>query len=377
MLFSNAYICGYYGMRNTGDDALLLASYWGANHFLGAKNIRVSTPERLLLNNKMIHSNLALPQKYRGQNRLNHYKSAALSKRIIFGGGSVLHNAHDINMKRDMMRLAGRHDHLALGVGIGPFPNTKGETACKHFLNECGFVGVRDHKSFALAKSLAPHANIHKTFDLAPSLLASPHYTPRSVRRSGIAFCLCPLESLTGDIKNEHYRLSEIARVICELYEETKEPITLMDFNGHKELGDSQIHQELLRFIPTNIAINHIHYNSNPIAALKKIGSFKAVVGMRLHASVFSYLTETPLVSINYHSKCSEWCKQIGLDNNQQFQATHFNSEELSQCLRNGIKHGFSPTSLKIKTAINQSLMNWSISHEQLEHTNIRCHSPL
>ena len=34
----DAYLCGYYGMENSGDDALLYATAWGARNFLGAKS---------------------------------------------------------------------------------------------------------------------------------------------------------------------------------------------------------------------------------------------------------------------------------------------------------------------------------------------------
>lgn len=377
MSFSDTYLCGYYGMKNTGDDALLLAASWGAQTHLGAKNFKVSTPERLVANKQVVKPNLVYPQKFRGQNRLNHYKSAFTSRRVIFGGGSVFHNAQDINLKRDMMRLSGGNNHLALGVGIGPFVDSKAEAACKKFLNECSFIGVRDQRSYSLATSLSPRANIRKTFDLAPSLLASPFYTPHTSPRSGIAICLCPLESLNGDIKKEHHRLAAIAETLHSIYSQTKEPITLLDFNGHSSLGDEKVHRELLRFLPTDIPVQHIQYHSNPVTVLNRMGSFKAVISMRLHASVFAYLAETPFISLNYHPKCSGWCNQVGLPKDLQFSTNELDKEALKENLLNGLSNGFSAPSLKIDVAIEKSLMNWSIPNENISRENIRCYSAL
>ena len=39
----NAYIVGYYGMHNTGDDALLYSARWASHHLLGSENNLISS----------------------------------------------------------------------------------------------------------------------------------------------------------------------------------------------------------------------------------------------------------------------------------------------------------------------------------------------
>ena len=49
MNISDAYLVGYYGMKNSGDDALLAATIWGAKNFQNTKHVKASTPIPLLL----------------------------------------------------------------------------------------------------------------------------------------------------------------------------------------------------------------------------------------------------------------------------------------------------------------------------------------
>ena len=370
---ADAYLCGYYGMHNTGDDALLVATAWGAQKFLGANSFKVSTPNNItlpILGNASAQLNHA--QLFRGQNRLLNYKAAMLSKRIIFGGGSVFHTAQDINIKRHMMSFSAKSGHIAIGVGIGPFKNSKAEIACKKFLNECDFIGVRDNESFHLAHSLAPGASIQKTFDLAPLLLAEKNNILQTTPKKGICFILCPHERFFGDMKTESKRLDSIAHCIQVVYDKCGEPITLLDFNGHKKIGDQKIHLELRKKLAAHIPVTHMHYDKNPLNVLKILSKFKAVISMRLHGSIMSFLADTPAISLNYHSKCDGWCQQIGMPENYRIAASNIDSDHLAKILLTGLESGFSSPKLSKYAAFNASLKNWR--NEYVQPQNLGCH---
>ncbi|MDO7641790.1 MAG: polysaccharide pyruvyl transferase family protein [Reinekea forsetii] len=361
MIFSDSYLCGYYGMQNTGDDALLLATAWGAKKFLGDKNHRVSNVAPLHLPGlPYLPAGLKVQQRFRGENRLKQSFHALVSKRVIFGGGSVLHNSHDINLKRQLMTLSGRQG-LALGVGLGPFRDSAAEKNCAKFLNECEFVGVRDVDSFALAKHIAPQAKIKLTFDLAPLLLLNTELKFDRVARAGICVCLCPYERLSGDSAAEHQRLMALAQAIARVHRETGEAITLLDFNGHATLGDKQVHVALRALLPASVPVTHLHYQQNPLVVLQQLATFKVVVSMRLHGSVLAYLADTPVVSLSYHSKCDGWCRQIGQPESLQFDAKQIEVEQLVQVISAGLSQGFMAPTLTPAEAVEKSLTNWSI----------------
>ena len=372
-------LVGYYGMQNTGDDALMNATAWGAKRFLGSDKLSVTSPQSLkLYNGESLPGTLTIPQNFPSQNRLECYHKAIDSNRIIFGGGSVLHNARDINLKRDLMMLSRGRNHLALGVGIGPFSNTRAEQSCKRFLNACEFVGVRDAASYDIAQSIAPHANVVLTFDMAPQLLNIEGFKVVPVQRKGIAVCLCPKERLLGNLQAEHTRLKYIANALDAQYRLTQEPIVFVSFNGHPELGDHQIHKEVATLLSTKTVFNFVEYDSNPFRVLQRMATFKVAICMRLHAAVFSYLTSTPFISLNYHSKCEQWGNQIGLSKRYGFDSENFDPKVLANEVCKGIADGFESCDLSLNQAINLSMDNWRNCYENTKQSHdFGCYSTL
>ena len=69
----DAYLVGYYGMRNSGDDALMYATAWGAKHLIGCNKTKVGLYGDYTRETKGDHQ-LALKfnQIFPGQNRLLH-----------------------------------------------------------------------------------------------------------------------------------------------------------------------------------------------------------------------------------------------------------------------------------------------------------------
>ena len=374
-----SYLVGYYGMQNTGDDALMNVTAWGAKQYLHADEIRVSSPRQLkLCSGEKTDASLSPTQRFPGENRFKHYLSAIDSNRIIIGGGSVLHNSHDIDLKRDMMALSCGRNHLALGVGIGPFANLRAEKSCARFLAACEFVGVRDRQSYDIAQSIAPNANVALTFDLAPQLLMLDGFNLQALERQGIAVCLCPNERLIGNVEAEEQRLRSLASALDTIYFFTGESINFVDFNGHPSLGDRQVHEELASMLSPSTRFSFVQYDPNPLRVLQRIATFKLAICMRLHAAVFCYLTRTPFISLNYHQKCEQWSKQVGLSKRYSFDSQSFDPKVLMNEICLGISDGFEPCDLSLNQAINLSMENWRHCYENTKQPHdFSCYSPL
>ncbi len=364
----DAYLVGYYGMRNSGDDALMLASHWAANKLMGFNKILVSSHGELTgLPGYCQENRLPTAPIFRGQQRISHYLAALQSERIIFGGGSVLHSYRDIELKRHLMKLANPGKSMALGIGLGPFADKAAQLSCSKFLNECGFVGLRDQQSFELAKKLAPNANLHNTFDLAPSLLWHPDLELAS-KRQGILFNLCPLAlNAFGvtDAINEANRLNAICQVIEALWQRHREPIAIININGNSAYGDWQLSDGVVRQLQGRVPIELIPYQSNPLKVIQTISSFKTMVSMRLHGNIFAYMAGVPSVALNYHRKCWQWCQQVGVPGTKQFHAKHFDKAELLEAIQDSLLAPQASPSLDTETAANLALKNWSKRHEQ------------
>jgi polysaccharide pyruvyl transferase WcaK-like protein len=285
------------------------------------------------------------------------------SEKIIFGGGSVLHTETDIQFKRHLIALAGRKQSRCVGVGLGPFTSVGAEKACAKVLSECGFVGVRDKQSSDIAKYLCPEANVKLTFDLAPIMLCHQENKLIEIERNGIMFNFCQ-QAIDAygktDKKIELRRIQSAVESIERVWIETEEPIYLVDFNSNSSFGDYQVHRKIIEQVSEKIPVIHIEYDPNPFRVLQRLAGFKASVCMRLHASIMSFMANTPSISINYHKKCRSWCEQVGVSENYQFDAQNIDPQQLSQQLKQGIGTGFAKPSMKPDEAVQVALLNWS-----------------
>jgi polysaccharide pyruvyl transferase WcaK-like protein len=357
----NAFIVGYYGMHNTGDDALLYSARWASHHLLSSQNNIVSSATDIKCHE--FGDIKAIPNAlFRGHQRLSHYKNALQSEKIIFGGGSVLHTESDIQFKRHLIALAGREQSRCAGVGLGPFTSVGAEKACAKFLSECGFIGLRDKQSYDMAKDLCPQANVKLTFDLAPTMLCNTKNTFVELERSGIMFNFCQqaIDAYGNtDNKIEFRRIQSAVDIIERIWSETREPIYLVDFNAHYYFGDFQIHRKIIDQLNQNIPVTHIQYDPNPFRVLQRIAGFKASVCMRLHASILSFMAKTPSLSINYHIKCKNWCEQIGMSEEYQFDALEVCSDSVVNTLKQSLGTEFAKPLMTTEGAIQASLLNW------------------
>ena len=357
----DSYLVGYYGMQNTGDDALMYSTYWGARSALNDNKLSLSSLN-VEATQSMTETAFMQPSLFRGHQRLKHYQNAMQSEKVIFGGGSVIHSERDIQLKRHMIKLAGRKNSRCVGVGIDKFESIAAEKQCAKFLNECGFIGVRDPHSLEVASALAPNANIQLTFDLAPTMLTHEAGKLSNIERNGIMLNLCQLSvDAFGNLDqaSEMRRLNAAAELVCKCWDTFQEPIHLVDFNGHSQFGDHNIHRSIMQYVPSYIDITHIPYDPDPYRVLQRLAGYKAIVPMRLHAAIMAFMTDTPCLPLVYHKKCEGWCEQAGVSESLRFGAKTLDVDGIIDALKDGFGTGFAKPTLSIEAAVSAAQRNW------------------
>ena len=365
---NNLLISGYYGMKNTGDDALLQASILGAKRILHPDKMYIEAPKAY----KNKYDSNVVPflsphQRFRGENRLNRYLSALSSTSVLFGGGSVFHTASDIDIKRHLIKLSGGGLKIAVGVSLGPFNDVHAEKACQQFLNCCDFVGLRDRESYEICKSLAPNTHYMKTFDLAPTLFS---YYPKlkipEIRTPELGINLCPIikKGVIDHVATQKV-VTVVANTINLLPPEQFKAIKLIHFNNHPLEGDQIALGPLRKKISPKFEIREIHYRSNPLHAIQHIKQVQLMLSMRLHAKIFSYLSHTPNINLCYHNKCDQWCKEISSDSEYNIDCKHMDSDQLSNAMKQFPEFLYIKPKLPINVAIQRSLLNWNTLYEK------------
>jgi polysaccharide pyruvyl transferase WcaK-like protein len=299
---NKALIVGWYGMKNTGDDALFAVSSWGVKKFHSAQRI-VATAQSVpvLPEGIQVKPVQSAQQYFKGQNRLRRYLAAQCSNQVIFGGGSVFQTASDIRDKITMMKLAGRNGHCAVGVGLGPFKDSAAEQACSEAIKHMDFIGVRDEASFDIARSLVPGAPVIKTFDLAPLIFDAFEFEKPIKRKKNnkksIGLALCPFESIYGGADDaERLRIQKIVTALSQLDPAEISELVFIDFNGHPYFGDTKVHREIAALLKGKFATRCVSYSPDLRNSLNEIAQLDTILAKRLHAAVFSYLVETPTI---------------------------------------------------------------------------------
>ncbi|MBA6365603.1 polysaccharide pyruvyl transferase family protein, partial [Colwellia sp. BRX8-8] len=153
--------------------------------------------------------------------------------------------------------------------------------------------------------------------------------------------------------------------LITQLYAQTGEPITLIEFNGHGSLGDWKINNNIIARLNKTVPVTIEKYQADPIKLLEKLGTYKAIVSMRLHGSILGYLANTPVLSVNYHSKCKGWCEEIGLAQDYQIDLFNLNIKSIVNQIVKGLSTNFIPPTLSVDSALKNSLSNWSDQNEK------------
>ncbi len=358
------FLCGYYGMHNTGDDALLAVSTWGIRRFLTPETTYVNLSQPPVFSGAEYLTPIYPPlNRFRGENTLRSYVTALRSETVLYGGGSLFHTSSGIRWYINQLRLAGKGPHYAVGVALGPFRTVEDERVCSELLKRFEYIGLRDQESFDIARAIAPNVKSEKTFDLAPLLPRAVGMNLDSVfkgKRAGIGFSLCDFERFShGDISRDHIRRQKLKETLELIDPAIIDELVFIDFNGHPNFGDRGLHEELSSILDNRFKIRHVPYCPNPIVALREIASLRVVVAMRLHAAVFGYLAKTPTILLSYHPKCNRWSEDIGLNCKYVFDSVDFSPTQLINAITHLLERPEQMDLLSPHEAERMALKNW------------------
>jgi len=358
-------IVGYYGQQNTGDDALLAVSSWGSRQYLQSKEMYASAAE--LPNFKgaeFVKPIFSRRHIFRGENFLRQCYYLSRSDALVFGGGSVFTSSEDIKQKIRLLRLVGKGPHAAVGVSVGPFRDRTAERYCSQLLNRLTFVGARDQESEKIARAITSTPIVERTFDLAALLPKASgmiaEQMASSKNRRGIGLSMCNYERFVGgDTKKEEIRKGKMKQALKAIMSEINEELVLIDFNGHPRLGDFALNREIAEYAEAFCKVRHVRYSDDPLKVLQEIAGLRTLIGMRLHAAIFGYLSATPTLMLSYHQKCSEWASQSGMSEDSVFDSADFAVGELFNATLRAYSNEMLPPKLPLAEAERLATRNW------------------
>lgn len=293
-------LCGYYGYKNMGDEALLAAIAQNLHTHRPCCNIAVLT--------KSV-KDASLPQGCFAFNRFNLFSVTRVIKKsnvLLFGGGNLI---QDVTSTKSLiyylflLRYANINGvrTMLYANGIGPLVRRDKYPITARILNGVDVVTLRESRSAAMLKTMgvtSPYIEItaDEVFTLPESRLEMSDNFPKNYFVLSIRnwdeldrHCIDKLSGFAGYI-SKHYGLQPI---VLSLNDDDDEEIC-------KKLAD-----EIGTICFTGMDTEHVR---------AILANAKFTVGMRLHSLVFSVLEGVPAIGISYDSKIISFLEYIGID---------------------------------------------------------------
>lgn len=316
----SVYLYGYYGNGNFGDDLLLdiilkkLQKYSYAekyyiknnNHinFIDTSSSVIQTNiEKHITNKKSIFSKMLGFYNY----CFKHYKILKESHSIILGGGTLL-NAHKSNKTLILLTIiitlakVLKVKVYGLGIGIGKIESRVSQKLLKYLLESFDFLGVRDQKSFDIARKFSSNINIELTSDLSYSALDNFNNDKTISKNNTIGFSLVSA-FINKTKENEFYE--KIVKVIKK-FQKKGYKIKFLSFQ-EGSYSDSVLFENIIQeYSLEDISLEYLSIEDADIN--EKFKSLEVFIGMRYHGLILSSLNNVPFIGFSTDHKIFELC---------------------------------------------------------------------
>ena len=297
---SKIVISGYYGFNNAGDEALLTAILAALRAVEPTVDITVISGNP---GNTIAKHQVKSLYRFAAVRLLRAIREADL---VISGGGSLL---------QDVTRIAAakwkRKKVMLFAQGIGPIRSRLMRLLTRLVVNRADVITVRDRDSAEeLARMGVPAAKVEVTAD--PVLMLNPESKVMGkaiLTEAG----LDPYKPIIGvsvrEWPDNQRCLKQLAAALGKLSEEYNAQIAILPLQVSKDLADSKLLQSYLPKIRNRVALLQGDYSTEEF--LSVIGSFRLLIGMRLHALIFAAVMQVPLMAISYDPKVDSFLKAI------------------------------------------------------------------
>lgn len=318
MFKTNILFNGYYGQRNTGDDAFVEVANWGAQKFWHLHDFRfLSRTDALPSVRSLIKGYpITFPKTYSFQRGMLVNNTDV----FISAGGSTFHNITPGSIKDLAAQTKKKNSKLklgAIGVSVGPFINCENEKRVVEYLKSMDFISVRDQRSFNYVDSLDLPFNPVNSFDLAailPQIYGDSPVYAQANAKSVVGVSVCNYESYQkdGSIKNEKRRNEFIQKLLAHIKNQVNCKFRFFIFNGNEQIGDRDLTFNMIASLEVGIEYEVVDYNQRTEETWKSIKECSVMISTRLHAGIFACFAGIPFILVEYHKKCSDFIEDVG-----------------------------------------------------------------
>jgi polysaccharide pyruvyl transferase CsaB len=315
-------LSGYYGFRNTGDEAVLAGIIEGLRRRLPDVELCVLSADPP---STAAEYGVEAADRWRTPVIWSELRRADF---FIQGGGSLL---QDVTSPQSpvyylgvlhLARLA-RTPYMIFAQGIGPLrsPFLRGLTVRN--LRRAKAITVRDDESARLLREWGlARPGVQVTAD--PGLLVAPSGEARRLQLLR-QLDLSPDQPYMVIALREWHGLHDFLPHLVALLRRRDEALLVLPFQFEKDLP---LALDLSRMLPNRVHLPRDLLSPADSAAV--IQGARAVIGMRLHAMIFAAAVQTPALAIAYDPKVDVFARRAG---QPLLHLDEVTPERLEQCL--------------------------------------------
>jgi len=292
-------ISGYYGFKNIGDDAMLMAIINNLRTY--DKNLKIA----VLSNNPTETKSMYSVDSIKRINFLHILKVMKSAKLFIYGGGNII---QDNTSTRSLLYylstiwLAKKMDLKIMfyANGIGPLKRNNNKNLTRKILNKVDVITLRENLSTKELENLninEPHIIV--TADPALTVNAAPEEeADRILLKEGLE----PSGPYVGFSVRNWYKSEKFTKVIAQTADYMAETYGVKPvFIPMHYPDDIFVIEEVVSHMRTKGYIIRNKYSvPQTLAVIKKMDM---LIGMRLHALIFAASSGVPIVGLVYEPK--------------------------------------------------------------------------
>ncbi|OME67314.1 polysaccharide pyruvyl transferase CsaB [Paenibacillus odorifer] len=309
-------ISGYYGFRNSGDEAVLQSILIALQKQSQALGISIE-PIVLSIDPEWTSATYGVKSVHRMklvEVRQAIYESAGL----ISGGGSLLQDvtgSKSIPYYLGIIKLAqwmGRPTFI-YAQGIGPVNRKLFHPLIKSVFRKCTYISVRDEQSRELLLSMGLE---QKKIEVVPDPvmgLSLPEDTDATTQSSELSNSLPVIGISVRFWEQDRRELEALAQGLIKANREVPLHLRFLPFHTPSDNEASRYVMDKLKGIITehggqvSICEDAIH----PQHMLREVGQCDVLIGMRLHSLIYAAGRRVPLIGISYDPKIDHFLDRI------------------------------------------------------------------
>lgn len=308
-------LSGYYGYRNSGDEAVLQSILSALEHEGQAAGMKI-TPVVLSIDPEWTSRTYGVKSVHRM--KLAEVRNAIKnSDGLISGGGSLLQDATglgSIPYYLGIIKIAqwlGKPTFI-YAQGVGPVRRKLFRPFIASVFRRCEYISVRDPESAELVRSMGIRkGDVQVVPDPVMGIVLPEKETvPAGAADSGEL----PVVGVSVRLWNsERTELAKLAEGLASLSRRVPVHIRFLPFHFP---GDD----EASRFVMERLGNLAEHGNTVSIAAetehpyemLREVSRCRLLVGMRLHSLIYAASQEVPLLGVSYDPKIDHFMGRLG-----------------------------------------------------------------